>query len=338
MNYRLLTRTALASALVLAGLGAAEAGRRSAKAPGLTDVECMARAMYFESNRKREDGMLAVGTVVANRLESGRYASTVCGVVGQTSQFAPGVLSRRMAEKKPAEKARQVAEAVLNGLRHPAAGDAMFFHTADVPFRNDDKDYVLVSGGNAFYRWNRGGDGEVARANLDSLSRAFADAEDERRVGVRVVAKVVPQDPNDAPVLRVAALPALETAAPLAPQVELRDARPEVASAAAPQVIQVAAAEVAQTRVAQEIVDDRGALSKALAFRGEPARTPAANEALSVVMSLAPRARDGSETRRVIAPAAPVYASAAPIFRKRGEPTPNPMANFVVAQAWSDFD
>ncbi len=338
MNYRLLTRAALASVLVLTGVCAAEAGRRAAKGSSLTDVECMARAMYFESNRTREDGMLAVGTVVANRLESGRYAQTVCGVVGQTSQFAPGVLSRRMAEKKPAEKARQVAEAVLNGLRHPAAGGAMFFHTANVPFRNDDKDYVLVSGGNAFYRWNRGGDGEAAKANLASLSRAFADAEDERRIGVRVVAKVVPQNPDDAPVLKVAALPAPDAVAPLAPQVEVSETRPDVAPSAAPQTIQVAAAEVSQGRVAQEIVDDRGALSKALAFRGEPVRTPAASEALSVVMSLAPQGRSAGEARRVIAPATPVYASAAPIFRKREDATPNPMANFVVAQAWSGFD
>ncbi|WP_020179483.1 cell wall hydrolase [Methylopila sp. M107] len=348
MRHRPFARLAIASAILLSGVGSVAAGHgapRAAAKVELTDRECMARAMYFESNRNREDGMLAVGTIVANRLASGRYGSTVCGVVGQYLQFAPGVLTRRMTEQKPAEKARRVAEAVLNGLRHPAAGDVMFFHTANVPFRNDDKTYVLVSGGNAFYRWNRSPDDEIEKANLQSFARAFEEADQTRKVGVRTVAKVVPQNPDEAPVLKVATL-AADPVAPLAP-VEQAPAEPELLRPVAPQLITVAAAEVPQIKVAQEIVDGRSDLSKALAFRGEPTRTPAANEALSVVMSLAPpragskalayAAEDG-EARRVIAPSEPVLASAAPIFRPRGERVPNPMANFVVAQAWSGFD
>ncbi|MDN5568538.1 MAG: cell wall hydrolase, partial [Paracoccus sp. (in: a-proteobacteria)] len=50
--------------------------------------ECMERAMYFESNRSSRDGMIAVGTVVMNRVASGEYPGSVCGVVGQKGQFA----------------------------------------------------------------------------------------------------------------------------------------------------------------------------------------------------------------------------------------------------------
>ncbi|ODR95198.1 hypothetical protein AUC70_05720 [Methyloceanibacter stevinii] len=53
--------------------------------------ECLVRAMYFESNRSSYDGSMAVGTVVMNRLESERFPNTICGVVGQHKQFAPGV-------------------------------------------------------------------------------------------------------------------------------------------------------------------------------------------------------------------------------------------------------
>ena len=45
--------------------------------------ECMERAMYFESNRSSRDGVIAVGSVVMNRVESGRYPRSVCGAVGQ---------------------------------------------------------------------------------------------------------------------------------------------------------------------------------------------------------------------------------------------------------------
>src|SRR3954471_12931809 len=55
-----------------------------------SDRQCLARGMYVESVRSSDDGMLAVGTVVMNRLQSGRYPRTVCGVVGQPNQFAPG--------------------------------------------------------------------------------------------------------------------------------------------------------------------------------------------------------------------------------------------------------
>lgn len=113
-----------------------------------TDQECMERVMYFESNRSSRDGLIAVGSVVMNRLESGKYPRTVCGVVGQKKQFAPGVLSRRMP---PNRDVREAATSVLRGERHPLIGNAMFFHTAGYRFRYDNMHYVLVAGGNAFY-------------------------------------------------------------------------------------------------------------------------------------------------------------------------------------------
>jgi hypothetical protein len=87
--------------------------------------------MYFESNRSSEEGMLAVGTVVMNRRESGQYPPTICGVVGQKKQFAPGVLSKPMTEPASRERAMAVAAAVMRGKRHRGVGrHAMFFHTA----------------------------------------------------------------------------------------------------------------------------------------------------------------------------------------------------------------
>jgi spore germination cell wall hydrolase CwlJ-like protein len=115
------------------------------------DRNCLARAMYFESIRSSDEGMLAVGTVVMNRLESGKYPNTVCGVVGQKNQFAPGVLSKRMQEGTSRQRAERIAQAVLNGKRHRGVGKAMFFHTAGRTYRYSNMHYVLVAGGNAFY-------------------------------------------------------------------------------------------------------------------------------------------------------------------------------------------
>ena len=149
--YRLppwLTRWPIFTVLgfVLAGLGACGTISKTS-----SERECMARAMYFESVRSSDDGMLAVGTVVMNRLKSGKYPKSVCGVVGQKNQFAPGVLSKPMTEKKSRERAYRIAGQVLAGKRHRGVGNAMFFHTAGRTYRFENMHYVAVEGGNAFY-------------------------------------------------------------------------------------------------------------------------------------------------------------------------------------------
>lgn len=115
-----------------------------------TELDCMERAMYFESNRSSRDGMVAVGSVVMNRVESGNYPRSVCGVVAQKKQFAPGVMSRKM-ESRQAPQIRNAAVSVLRGERHPLIGNAQFFHTASYRAGYNNMHYVLVTGGNAFY-------------------------------------------------------------------------------------------------------------------------------------------------------------------------------------------
>ena len=118
---------------------------------GSREHECMTRVMYFESNRSSAEGMLAVGTVVMNRVESGKYPKSVCGVVGQKNQFAKGVLTKPMKEGKPKALAEKVAWDVLRGKRHRGVGDAMFFHTAGYSFPYKNMHYKVVAGGNSFY-------------------------------------------------------------------------------------------------------------------------------------------------------------------------------------------
>ena len=116
----------------------------------LSPKECLMRAMYFESNRSSADGMLAVGTVVMNRLNDPRYPKSICGVVGQKNQFAQGVLTRKMTDSG-AVLASQAADQVLGGWRHPGVRNAQHFHTAGLRFPYNNMHYVLEAGGNEFY-------------------------------------------------------------------------------------------------------------------------------------------------------------------------------------------
>jgi spore germination cell wall hydrolase CwlJ-like protein len=134
--------------LVAAGLPLLLAG--CANHMAMSDRDCMTRVMYFESNRSSEEGMVAVGTTVMNRLATPGYPKTVCGVIGQRNQYADGVLDKPMNPREAAQIS-QVADHVLAGERHPQVGSAMFFHTAGLTFPYHNMHYVAVAGGNAFY-------------------------------------------------------------------------------------------------------------------------------------------------------------------------------------------
>jgi spore germination cell wall hydrolase CwlJ-like protein len=143
------TAFVLAAAACLQGCGGGSIAHVSPFRANLSERECLVRAMYFESIRSSHEGLMAVGTVVMNRVESGAYPGTICGVVGQKRQFASGVLSKKMSPREMvwAEKA---ADAILRGERYAPVGGAMHFHMAShrIPYRVN---YVGVAGGNAFY-------------------------------------------------------------------------------------------------------------------------------------------------------------------------------------------
>lgn len=144
----------------------------------LTERQCLMRAMYFESNRTSREGMIAVGTVVMNRVNSTAYPKTICGVVGQYKQFAPGVLTRPMTEPASVARVKEAADAVLRGERDKKIKNAMFFHTAGLSFPYKNMHYVRVAGGNAFYE-KRARDGSLqVPANNRPYDVAYAFAQE----------------------------------------------------------------------------------------------------------------------------------------------------------------
>ena len=149
-GMRVLGVAILGAALVLSGCGRRDAGRARVVVSSQAQ-ECMARAMYFESNRSSRDGMVAVGSVVMNRVASAEFPGEVCAVVGQRGQFAPGVMTKEMREGAPRAMAMELAASVLAGERHPQVTRARFFHQKDYRFPYRNMHYVVTAGGNAFY-------------------------------------------------------------------------------------------------------------------------------------------------------------------------------------------
>lgn len=172
------TAPVLGVLLAAAGLGACNTGAnttgstrlastRLARPVAATEAErdCLGRAMYFESQRSDPEGLLAVGTVVMNRLEAAAAPGGICAVVGRPRQFAAGVLTKPM-EAKDLQRVADVTDAVLDGARHPKVGRALHFHTAGLRFPYGNMHYVAVAGGNAFYEKRRAGASEPAPTTL----------------------------------------------------------------------------------------------------------------------------------------------------------------------------
>lgn len=138
---------ALAVVTIVASCGSGSRGGNRFRA---SELECMERVIFFEANRSSREGMIAVGTVVMNRVASPEFPNTVCGVVTQKNQFAQGVMTRPM-NSSALPDVQEAARAVLNGERSRGVQDAKFFHTAGHSFPYDNMHYVMVAGGNAFY-------------------------------------------------------------------------------------------------------------------------------------------------------------------------------------------
>ena len=107
---------------------------RSAEA-GSRELECLAGAIYFESKSESLQGQLAVGHVIANRANSGRFPSSYCGVVYQRSQFS-FVRGRSMPYIPRASQdwhdAVAIAKIVDHQLHPSPVGKALFFHARRV--------------------------------------------------------------------------------------------------------------------------------------------------------------------------------------------------------------
>jgi spore germination cell wall hydrolase CwlJ-like protein len=99
------------------------------------EAECLARAVYYESQGEPLNGQLSVAEVIINRSRSGRFPSSICGVVRQAGQFS---FVRRGVIPQPPQAARNWRTAVaisriaMDDLAESPAEHALFFHARRV--------------------------------------------------------------------------------------------------------------------------------------------------------------------------------------------------------------
>ncbi len=117
------------------------------------EADCLAKAVYFEAKGEPLNGQLAVAEVILNRMNSGRFAGTLCGVVKQPSQFSfvrgggfPAIANQAMWRQ-----AVGVAQVAMNRLWDSSVPNALYFHAKRVS-PGWGKQRLAAVGNHVFYR------------------------------------------------------------------------------------------------------------------------------------------------------------------------------------------
>ena len=103
-------------------------------------LECLTRNIYWEAASEPFEGKVAVAQVTLNRMQSGKFPDSVCGVVHQKNVFYEKVVCQFSwycegnHKMKPVHKplwreSEEVAKKVLlEGFRLPGLKNALYYH------------------------------------------------------------------------------------------------------------------------------------------------------------------------------------------------------------------
>lgn len=131
---------------------------KSFSQPSTQAQHCVALAMYWEARGEGHQGMLAVGSVVLNRVEDDRFPNSVCGVVYQGGESPPcqfswwcdGKSDRPTHEELWASSLSLADDLLMARPSDPTYG-ALFFHNTSIrqPWRRERTTRI---GNHVFYR------------------------------------------------------------------------------------------------------------------------------------------------------------------------------------------
>lgn len=130
-------------------------------AKGSREQRCLAEAVYYEARGESRQGQMAVAEVVANRVRSGIYPTTYCGVVYQGSERDTGCQfsftcdgSMKVRPRGAAwREANAISLEVIGGLIRPVTNRATHYHTRAVdPYWSANLVETTRIGAHIFYR------------------------------------------------------------------------------------------------------------------------------------------------------------------------------------------
>lgn len=131
------------------------------RAAGGAEWRCLAEALYFEARGETVKGQFAVAEVIMNRVASGRFPGSVCGVINQGTgkkyacqfTYTCDGHPEKIREPRAWDQVGKVAKAVLNGAPRVLTNGATHYHTTAVS-PNWSRKYTRTGkiGVHVFYR------------------------------------------------------------------------------------------------------------------------------------------------------------------------------------------
>ena len=125
-------------------------------------LDCLTRNIYWEAASEPFEGKVAVAQVTMNRVDSGRFADSVCGVVYQKNVFYEKVVCQFSWYCEGTHKTRAVytplwreseevaKKVLLENFRLPSLKNALYYH-ADYVNPNWGKPRIEKIGRHIFY-------------------------------------------------------------------------------------------------------------------------------------------------------------------------------------------
>lgn len=109
-------------------------------ASGSAQWRCLAEALYFEARGETVKGQFAVAEVIMNRVKSGRFPSSVCGVINQGTgkkyqcqfTYTCDGYAEVIAEPRAFTRVGKVARYMLDGRVPELTKGATHYHTTAV--------------------------------------------------------------------------------------------------------------------------------------------------------------------------------------------------------------
>lgn len=116
-----------------------------------SELDCMTRVILYEAGAEPRTGQVAVAQVVLNRMRSGRFPRSICGVIYQRGQFS-SIRSFNPPRNGRWQRAMALGREVISGSA-PVVGNALYFHATRVrPAFAASRTRVARIGGHVFYR------------------------------------------------------------------------------------------------------------------------------------------------------------------------------------------
>jgi len=129
----------------------------------LQQGECLANALYYEARGESRAGQMAIAEVVYNRMRSGYYPRTICGIVYEGARLRTGcqfsfTCDGEMLRPKspvPWRRAERLALQIVTGLVKlgDTTMDATSYHATEVqPVWSGTMERTVQIGNHIFYR------------------------------------------------------------------------------------------------------------------------------------------------------------------------------------------